>query len=116
MIVAEKDFLITDGILNKLKLTRDEYEKIVRLIGRNPSEVELYMFSVMWSEHCAYKNSKSLLQTLPTKNKFVSVGPGENAGVIDIGDGIRIAFKIESHNRPTAVEPFQGSTTGVGGI
>ena len=74
------------------------------------------MFSVMWSEHCCYKNSKALLKEFPTKNKFVVVGPGENAGVIDLGDNIKIAFKIESHNRPTAVEPFQGATTGVGGI
>ena len=103
-------------LLTKLKLTADEYLKIVELIGKEPNEVELYMFSVMWSEHCCYKNSKALLKEFPTKNKHVVVGPGENAGVVDLGDGIRIAFKIESHNRPTAVEPFQGATTGVGGI
>ncbi len=102
--------------LAKLKLTSDEYSKIVELIGKEPNDVELHMFSVMWSEHCCYKNSKALLKEFPTKNKYVVVGPGENAGVIDIGDGTRIAFKIESHNRPTAVEPFQGATTGVGGI
>ena len=104
------------GFLTKLKLTSNEYSKIVELIGKEPNEVELHMFSVMWSEHCCYKNSKSLLKELPTKNKYVIVGPGENAGVVDLGDGVRIAFKIESHNRPTAVEPFQGATTGVGGI
>ncbi|MBI2996673.1 MAG: phosphoribosylformylglycinamidine synthase subunit PurL [Candidatus Melainabacteria bacterium] len=103
-------------LLAKLKLTTDEYLEIVRLIGREPNEVELHMFSVMWSEHCCYKNSKILLKEFPTKNKYVIVGPGENAGVIDLGDEIKIAFKIESHNRPTAVEPFQGAATGVGGI
>ncbi len=103
-------------LLTKLKLTHDEYLKIVELIGKEPNEVELHMFSVMWSEHCCYKNSKALLKELPTKNKYVVVGPGENAGVVDLGDGVRIAFKIESHNRPTAVEPFQGATTGIGGI
>ena len=107
---------INKELLAKLKLTSDEYLKIVELIGKEPNEVELHMFSVMWSEHCCYKNSKALLKELPTKNKYVLVGPGENAGVVDLGDGIRIAFKIESHNRPTAIEPFQGATTGVGGI
>lgn len=107
---------INKDLLTKLKLTSDEYLKIIELIGREPNDVELHMFSVMWSEHCCYKNSKALLKELPTKNKYVLVGPGENAGVIDLGDEIKIAFKIESHNRPTAVEPFQGATTGVGGI
>lgn len=107
---ADKD------LLKKLKLTEEEYSKIVSLIGREPNLVELNMFSVMWSEHCCYKNSRALLKEFPTKNKYVVVGPGENAGVIDLGDNTRIAFKIESHNRPTAVEPFQGATTGVGGI
>lgn len=107
---------IDTAFLKKLKLTLDEYSAIIDLIGKEPNEVELHMFSVMWSEHCSYKNSKALLKEFPTKNKFVVVGPGENAGVIDLGDGIKIAFKIESHNRPTAVEPFQGAATGVGGI
>ena len=114
--VAKENLKINKGLLTKLKLTSDEYLKIVELIGKEPNEVELHMFSVMWSEHCCYKNSKVLLKEFPTKNKYVVVGPGENAGVVDLGDGIRIAFKIESHNRPTAVEPFQGATTGVGGI
>ncbi|MDJ0625671.1 MAG: phosphoribosylformylglycinamidine synthase subunit PurL [Candidatus Caenarcaniphilales bacterium] len=107
-----------EEILSKSKLTLDEYKLIKDLIGREPNEVEIAMFGVMWSEHCAYKNSKPLLQTLPTKSERVKVlaGPGENAGIVDVGDGIRIAFKIESHNRPTAIEPFQGATTGVGGI
>lgn len=107
---------INSEVLKKLKITEEEYSKIVDLIGREPNEVELHMFSVMWSEHCCYKNSRALLKEFPTKNKYVVVGPGENAGVIDLGENTRIAFKIESHNRPTAVEPFQGATTGVGGI
>lgn len=115
MKVSTKE-TIDEELLKRLKLTSDEYFRIVKLIGREPNEVELHMFSVMWSEHCCYKNSKVLLKEFPTKNKYVVIGPGENAGVIDLGDGIKIAFKIESHNRPTAVEPFQGATTGVGGI
>ena len=116
MAITEEKIIATDVLLAKLKLTNDEYKRIVELIGREPNEVELHMFSVMWSEHCAYKNSKALLKTLPTKNKYIAVGPGENAGVVDLGDNVKIAFKIESHNRPTAVEPFQGAATGVGGI
>ena len=115
-MVVLSDYKINQALLKKLKLTAEEYSQIVHLIGREPNEVELHMFSVMWSEHCCYKNSKILLKQFPVKNKFVAIGPGENAGVIDLGDGIKIAFKIESHNRPTAVEPFQGATTGVGGI
>ena len=105
-------------LLNKHKLTDYEYTLIVKLIGREPNEVEIGMFGAMWSEHCAYKNSKPLLKLFPTKSNRVKVlaGPGENAGIIDLGEGIRVAFKIESHNRPTAIEPFQGATTGVGGI
>ncbi len=112
---TEKTLSINEDLLKKLKITHEEYLKIVELIGREPNEVELHMFSVMWSEHCCYKNSKVLLKEFPTKNEYVVVGPGENAGVVDLG-GVRVAFKIESHNRPTAVEPFQGATTGVGGI
>lgn len=103
-------------LLKHLKLSPDEYSRIVELIGREPNELELHMFSVMWSEHCCYKSSKILLKEFPIKNKYVAIGPGENAGVVDLGDNIKIAFKIESHNRPTAVEPFQGATTGAGGI
>lgn len=105
-----------EGILKHLKLTPHEYSKIVDLIGREPNELELHMFSVMWSEHCSYKNSKALLKDFPIKNRYIVIGPGENAGVIDLSDEIKIAFKIESHNRPTAIEPFQGAATGVGGI
>jgi phosphoribosylformylglycinamidine synthase len=94
----------------------DEYEEIVRRLGRHPNRAELGMFGVMWSEHCCYKNSRPLLKQFPTTGDRILVGPGENAGVIDAGDGLRVAFKIESHNHPSAVEPFQGAATGVGGI
>ena len=94
----------------------DEYDDIVQRLGRHPNRAELGMFGVMWSEHCCYKNSRPLLKQFPTEGPRVLVGPGENAGVIDAGDGLRVAFKIESHNHPSAVEPFQGAATGVGGI
>src|SRR5947207_13532548 len=100
-----------------LGLTRDEYALIVdKLAGRGPNQVELAMFSLMWSEHCAYKHSKLLLRTLPTEGPAVIMGPGENAGAVDVGGGLVVAFKVESHNHPSAVEPFQGAATGVGGI
>ncbi|MER3432699.1 MAG: phosphoribosylformylglycinamidine synthase subunit PurL [Leptolyngbya sp. ERB_1_1] len=94
----------------------EEYEEIVRRLGRHPNKAELGMFGVMWSEHCCYKNSRPLLKQFPTEGDRILVGPGENAGVIDLGDGLQLAFKIESHNHPSAVEPFQGAATGVGGI
>ena len=98
-------------------LTSDEYEKIKQLLGdREPTLTELGIFSVMWSEHCSYKSSRVHLKRLPTRSKRVLQGPGENAGIIDIGDGWACAFKIESHNHPSFIEPFQGATTGVGGI
>jgi phosphoribosylformylglycinamidine synthase II len=98
-------------------LTPDEYEKIKQLLGgREPTLTELGIFSVMWSEHCSYKSSRVHLKRLPTRSKFVLQGPGENAGIIDIGEGWACAFKIESHNHPSFIEPFQGATTGVGGI
>jgi phosphoribosylformylglycinamidine synthase subunit PurL len=97
-------------------LTADEYNKIVELMGRNPNLVELGIFSAMWNEHCSYKSSRIWLQTLPTKNKYVIQGPGENAGIIDFGDGDVVIFKIESHNHPSYIEPYQGAATGVGGI
>ncbi|HEY3187416.1 MAG TPA: AIR synthase related protein, partial [Solirubrobacteraceae bacterium] len=99
-----------------LGLTEDEYRLVCDKLGREPNEVELAMFSLMWSEHCAYKHSKKLLGTLPTKGPRVVLGPGENAGAVDVGDGLAVAFKVESHNHPSAVEPFQGAATGVGGI
>ncbi|MFM5898455.1 MAG: phosphoribosylformylglycinamidine synthase subunit PurL [Dolichospermum sp.] len=94
----------------------EEYTEIVRRLGRHPNKAELGMFGVMWSEHCCYKNSRPLLKQFPTTGPRILLGPGENAGVVDIGDGLQLAFKIESHNHPSAVEPFQGAATGVGGI
>ncbi|MEZ0239975.1 MAG: phosphoribosylformylglycinamidine synthase subunit PurL, partial [Chloroflexota bacterium] len=99
-----------------LGLTDDELDGIRARLGREPNDLELAMFGVMWSEHCSYKSSKPLLRTLPTQGEGVVAGPGENAGVISIGDGLAVAFKIESHNHPSAVEPYQGAATGVGGI
>ena len=105
-----------EALLKTHKLTRGEYEKIQQLLGRDPNLTELGIFSVMWSEHCSYKSSKVHLKKLPTHSERVLQGPGENAGIIDIGDGYAIAFKIESHNHPSFIEPFQGAATGVGGI
>ncbi len=99
-----------------LGLTREEYELVCDKQGGLPNQVELAMYSLLWSEHCAYKHSKKLLRTLPTEGKHVVMGPGENAGAVDIGGGLVCAFKVESHNHPSAVEPFQGAATGVGGI
>ncbi len=108
---------ITPELVKKHNLTPEEYEKIKGILGREPNYTELGIFSVMWSEHCSYKNTRPLLKTFPTKSPCILVGAGEeNAGIIDIGDGLAIAFKIESHNHPSAVEPFQGAATGVGGI
>jgi len=100
----------------RLGLTDEELAAIVERLGRSPNDLELAMFSVMWSEHCSYKSSKPLLATLPTRGRDVIVGPGGNAGVVRIGDGLAVCFKIESHNHPSAVEPYQGAATGVGGI
>src|SRR5881394_652855 len=109
---------ITPELVAKHNLTPDEYAHAKEILGgREPSYTELGIFSVMWSEHCSYKNTRPLLKTFPTKSPKILVGAGEeNAGIIDIGDGLAIAFKIESHNHPSAVEPFQGAATGVGGI
>ena len=95
--------LITSEIVEKHGLKADEYKKIISLIGRNPNLLELGIFSAMWNEHCSYKSSKKYLKNLPTKNKNVIQGPGENAGVIDIGDNDAIVFKIESHNHPSYI-------------
>src|SRR5690349_14762729 len=100
----------------QLGLTDDELSAIVELLGRDPSELELAMYAVMWSEHCSYKSSKRYLRRFPTEAPWVLVGPGEGAGVIDVGDGLAVAIRIESHNHPSAVEPYQGAATGVGGI
>jgi phosphoribosylformylglycinamidine synthase II len=110
-------FAFSPEILRQHGLTPEEYEKIKHLLGqREPTLTELGIFSVMWSEHCSYKSSRVHLKRLPTRSKLVLQGPGENAGIIDIGDGWACAFKIESHNHPSFIEPFQGATTGVGGI
>jgi phosphoribosylformylglycinamidine synthase II len=107
---------ITPELIAQHQLTAPEYQKIVSILGRDPSYTELGIFSVMWSEHCSYKSSRLHLKKLPTRGKLVVQGPGENAGIIDIGQGYAIAFKIESHNHPSFIEPFQGAATGVGGI
>src|SRR5712671_3991475 len=108
---------VTPDLIQKHNLSSEEYQKARTILGRELSYTELGIFSVMWSEHCSYKNSRPLLRTFPTKSPKILVGAGEeNAGIIDIGDGLAIAFKIESHNHPSAVEPFQGAATGEGGI
>ena len=107
---------ITPELIAQHQLTAAEYDKIVSLLGREPSYTELGVFSVMWSEHCSYKSSRIHLKKLPTTGKYVLQGPGENAGIISIGGGWVVAFKIESHNHPSYIEPFQGAATGVGGI
>ncbi|MGI9017013.1 MAG: phosphoribosylformylglycinamidine synthase subunit PurL [Euzebya sp.] len=103
-------------LAGELGLTDDEYDRVVQTLGREPSAAELGTYSVMWSEHCSYKSSKIYLKTLPTEGPNILVGPGENAGVVDVGDGLAVTFKIESHNHPSFIEPFQGAATGVGGI
>ncbi len=113
MNVAAKDGIFPHQALG---LTDSEYENICSQLDREPNELELAVFSLMWSEHCAYKHSKKLLEQLPTSGERVVMGPGENAGVVDVGDGQVVAFKVESHNHPSAIEPFQGAATGVGGI
>jgi phosphoribosylformylglycinamidine synthase len=100
----------------QLGLTDEEYARILDRLGRAPSDVELAMLSLMWSEHCGYKHSRRLLRRLPTEGRHLLMGPGENAGAVDVGGGLAVAFKVESHNHPSAVEPFQGAATGVGGI
>jgi phosphoribosylformylglycinamidine synthase II len=102
--------------LEAVALNEDEYRAIVRVLGRDPNDLELGMFGALWSEHCSYKTSKALLRQLPTEGPHVLQGPGENAGAVDIGDGLAVVFKIESHNHPSAIEPYQGAATGVGGI
>jgi phosphoribosylformylglycinamidine synthase II len=108
--------MITPEILDQHNITPDEYERIKQLMGREPNLTELGIFSVMWSEHCSYKSSKVHLRRLPTEGECLVQGPGENAGIVDIGDGWCAAFKIESHNHPSFIEPYQGAATGVGGI
>ncbi len=116
MATAPTEIKVTSEIAAEHGLTAEEYGRVKQILGREPNITELGIFSVMWSEHCSYKSSKVHLKRLPTRGKLVVQGPGENAGVVDIGDGLVAAFKIESHNHPSYVEPFQGATTGVGGI
>src|SRR6059058_3646861 len=114
--MASNEPSITPALVAAHGLKGDEYERIRKLIGRTPTFTELGIFSAMWNEHCSYKSSKIHLRTLPTKAPWVIQGPGENAGVIDIGDGLAVVFKMESHNHPSYIEPHQGAATGVGGI
>ena len=111
-----KNHSITTDIISQHGLTQEEYKKILDVLGREPNMLELGIFSVMWSEHCSYKSSKVHLRNFPTTGKYVLQGPGENAGIVDIGDGLAVAFKMESHNHPSYIEPYQGAATGVGGI
>ncbi|KEF42414.1 MAG: phosphoribosylformylglycinamidine synthase [Cyanobium sp. CACIAM 14] len=116
MVPAPTPSFSVPEALRKEGLSQSDYEEICRRLGRAPNRAELGMFGVMWSEHCCYRNSRPLLRGFPTSGPRILVGPGENAGVVDLGEGQRLAFKIESHNHPSAVEPFQGAATGVGGI
>jgi phosphoribosylformylglycinamidine synthase II len=114
--VISNEPAITPALIAEHGLTPEEYDRLVKLIGREPTFTELGIFSAMWNEHCSYKSSKIHLRTLPTTGPCVIQGPGENAGVIDIGDGLAAVFKMESHNHPSYIEPYQGAATGVGGI
>ena len=107
---------VTPEIVESHGLSEAEYAKVLDIMGREPNITELGIFSVMWSEHCSYKSSKKWLKTLPTEAPWVIQGPGENAGIIDIGDNQAVVFKMESHNHPSFIEPYQGAATGVGGI
>ena len=114
--MIETEIKVTPQIAAEHGLSPEEYARTQKILGRDPSFTELGIFSVMWSEHCSYKSSRVHLKRLPTRGTHVVQGPGENAGVVDIGDGMVAVFKIESHNHPSFVEPFQGAATGVGGI
>jgi phosphoribosylformylglycinamidine synthase len=114
--MKDKELKITPQLIKDHNLTEEEYQKILGILGREPSFTELGIFSAMWSEHCSYKSTKKWLKTMHTKAPWVICGPGENAGVIDIGDGQAVVFKMESHNHPSFIEPYQGAATGVGGI
>src|ERR1700683_4634125 len=116
MPTIDSEIKVTAQIAAEHGLSPDEYARTQKILGRDPNFTELGIFSVMWSEHCSYKSSKVHLRRLPTRAPQVLQGPGENAGVVDIGDGLAAAFKMESHNHPSYVEPFQGAATGVGGI
>ena len=115
-MASDPDLAPVDDTHVALGLTDEEYLRICETLGRRPNHLELAMYSVMWSEHCSYKSSRIHLRRFPTEAPWVLVGPGEGAGVIDVGDGIAAALRIESHNHPSAIEPYQGAATGVGGI
>src|SRR6476661_7488207 len=108
--------MITEELIREHNLSEEEYKRILGILGREPNLVELGIFSAMWSEHCSYKSSRVHLRKFPTEGPYVLQGPGENAGVVDIGGGLAVAFKMESHNHPSFIEPYQGAATGVGGI
>src|ERR1700753_1068041 len=114
--VAPQPVTVTPELLAQHSITADEYSRILEALGRTPSLTELGIYSVMWSEHCSYKSSRVHLKRLPTKSERVVQGPGENARIIDVGDGWACALKIASHNHPSYIEPYQGAATGVGGI
>ena len=114
--MANASDVITPEVVEQHGFSPEEYEQVLKSLGREPNMVELGIFSVMWSEHCSYKSSRFHLKKLPTEAPWVICGPGENAGVIDIGDGQAAIFKMESHNHPSYIEPYQGAATGVGGI
>src|SRR6201987_2818004 len=114
--VASNEPKITPELVAEHGLKPQKYQRLLDLIGREPTFTELGIFSAMWNEHCSYKSLKIHLRTLPTKARWVIQGPGENAGVIDIGDGLAVVFKMETHNHPSYIEPYQGAATGVGGI
>src|ERR1700709_2477554 len=107
---------VDENLARSFGLSAEEYGRVLTIMGRTPSFTELGVFSVMWSEHCSYKSSRVWLNHRPTKAPWVIPGPGENAGVVDIGDGLAAIFKMESHNHPSFIEPYQGAATGVGGI
>src|SRR5207244_12888112 len=107
---------LTTALVASHGLTPEEYQKILKILGREPTYAELGVFSVMWSEHCSYKSSRHYLKLLPTEGPSVLQGPGENAGVVDIGDGLAITFKMESHNHPSFIEPYQGTATAIASI
>src|ERR1044072_7853643 len=110
------DPVITPALVAEHGLTTEVCGRLRKLLGRDPTFTELGIVSALWSEHCSYRHSRPVLKTLPTSAPYMLQGPGENAGVISIGDGLAVAFKLESHNHPSAVEPYQGAATGVGGI
>src|SRR3974377_903872 len=116
MSLAGTSLIVNQALAAEFGLSAEEYARVLEIMGRTPTLTELGVFSVMWSEHCSYKSSRVWLRQLPTKAPWVIHGPGENAGVVDIGDGFAAVFKMESHNHPSFIEPYQGAATGVGGI